>query len=154
MPLDVIQLLSKDHLEITELLDQLDEARRAEDLHRLFIEIAGRMTAHESAEQAVVYPALVAARPEAQPAAERRLGEQAEVNELLAEMRRLEPATAGFEKRAGALALELRAHFATEEERLFPQLRDAFTPAQLAELAERVTEAKRMAPAFPASPGG
>ncbi len=154
MPLDVIQLLSNDHLEITLLLDQLDEARRADDLYRLFIDIAGRMAAHESAEQLVVYPALVATRPDAGPAAERRLAEHAEVNELLAEMHRLEPATAGFEKRAGALALELRAHFATEEERLFPQLREAFSPAQLVELAERVAEAKRTAPAFPTSPAG
>jgi hemerythrin superfamily protein len=105
------------------------------------------MAAHESAEQTVVYAALVAARPEAKDAAGRRLAEQTEVNELVAEMGRLEPASAGFEKRAGALALELRAHFAAEEDRLFPQLREAFTDQQLVALADEVAEAKRRATA-------
>src|SRR5579871_2790617 len=50
MPPDVIDVLSEYHAEMTRLLDQLDEARRPEDLQRLFVEIAGRMAAHESAE--------------------------------------------------------------------------------------------------------
>jgi hypothetical protein len=76
--------------------------------------------------------------------------EHDEANSLLREMLQAGPAGLGFAKRASALILELRAHFAAEEEILFPQLRSALTPAELAQLAEDVRSAKRSASVFPA----
>ena len=45
----------------------------------------------------------------------------------------------------------LEAHFAAEEEDLFPLLRAALTADDLVVLADRAAEVRRRAPAFPAS---
>jgi hypothetical protein len=81
--------------------------------------------------------------------ARRRTDEHEEINELLAEMRSLTPAEPGFEKRAGALYVELESHFATEEEDLFACIRAAVSPAVLRELNYRIDAAETAAPPFP-----
>jgi hemerythrin superfamily protein len=147
--LDVTELLVQDHRLIDRLLEQLDIEEDPAKLTDLLARIGGELSSHEAAEQQVVFPALRAALPTAEQEALQRLGEHEEVNELIAEMRALTASTAGFGKRACALILDLRAHFAAEEESLFPRLRAVLGPEGLAELAGPVLSAERSAPAFP-----
>lgn len=146
---DAIDLLIEDHRYIEVLLERLDLSDDPAEMRGLFIRIAGDLAAHESAERDVVFPAARAAVPSGRRDVHELTGEHEEVNSLLAEMLTLDPSSAGFAKRACALVLELRAHFAEEEEVLFPALRAALEPAVLVGLATRVRAAKRSAPMFP-----
>jgi hypothetical protein len=76
----------------------------------------------------VVFPALRASVPAAGTGMVTSLEEHEEINSLLDEMLGLDPSCFGFMKRTSALILELRAHFAEEEE-LFGRLRAALDPA-------------------------
>jgi iron-sulfur cluster repair protein YtfE (RIC family) len=120
-------------------------------MRRLFARLAENLAAHEAAENDVVFPAARAAVPIGRRDVHELTEEHEEVNSLLAEMLALDPSGAGFAKRASALVLELRAHFAEEEELLFPALRVALEPAVLVGLAAGVRAAKRSAPMFPAA---
>lgn len=148
---DAIDLLIDDHRYMEALLDQLDLEDDPAEVRRLFMRIAGELAAHEAAEHDVVFPAALATVPSGRREVHELIGEHEEVNSLLAEMLALDPSGAGFAKRAGALALELRAHFTEEEELLFPALRAALEPAVLVGIATRVRAAKRSAPMFPAA---
>lgn len=148
---DAIDVLIDDHRFMEVLLDQLDVEDDPAEMRRLFARLAGELAAHESAENDVVFPAARAAVPTGRREVHKLTGEHEEVNSLLAEMLVLDPSGAGFAKRAGALVLELRAHFAEEEEVLFPALRAALEPAVLAGLANRIRAVKRTAPMFPAA---
>jgi hemerythrin superfamily protein len=148
-PHDAIEVLTRDHRDIEELLHQLDDERDPERLRLLYLRLVGLLSAHEEAERQVVFPAFRAAISVAGNESAARLGEHEEINELLAEMRGLAPDGAGFEKRTTALILELQTHFQTEEESVFPGLRAALGPDELAALGAQVEAAKRRAPAFP-----
>lgn len=146
---DVVEVLTADHQVLRELIERLDDEDDPGRTRALYLEIVAEMAAHEAAEHHVVYPALRAAVPAAEAEVHARLGEHEECNELMAEMRGLSPAGAGFAKRASALVLELEAHFAEEEDEIFPRLRAALDRDQLVALAEKVADVKRRAPAFP-----
>src|SRR5579859_5636155 len=148
-PLDVVELLIQDHRMIGQLLQELDEEERPDKQRLLYLRLVGLLSAHEEAEQEVLFPAFRSAFAAAGQEAANRLAEHEEINELLAEMRGLTPAGPGFEKRASALILELQNHFLNEEESVFPRLQAAVSHDQLLELAGRVEAVKRRAPAFP-----
>jgi iron-sulfur cluster repair protein YtfE (RIC family) len=149
-PHDVIDLLLDEHRLLDELLGRLDREDRPAEMRVLFFRIADELAAHEAAEHDVVFPAARAALPSPGHALLDLAAEHEEANSLLAEMVQLDPSGLGFVKRASALVLELRAHFAAEEELLLPQLRSALTPAELTALADDVRAVKRSAPVFPA----
>ena len=133
---DVIDVLREDHRLLRELLIRLDREDRPAEMRRLFFRIAGELAAHEAAEDQIVVPAGLAA-------------EHDEVNSLMTEMLRLNPAGFGFLKRASALVVELQDHLAEEEEVLFPRLRRLLSPGELVELAIQVRMARYGAPIFP-----
>jgi hemerythrin superfamily protein len=150
---DVVDLLIEDHRRLEGLLERLDRAQDPTELRSIYLRIVGELAAHEACEQQVVFPAL--RRAEALAVAgdtdvDACLGQHEEINSLLDEMLALDPSGFGFMKRASALLLDLRAHFAAEEQ-LFAYLRSALDPAELTTLATRARSAKASAPAFPAA---
>jgi Hemerythrin HHE cation binding domain len=148
--IDAIELLLRDHRLINGLAEQLDTVDDPAEIRRLYLRIAEELSAHEAAEQKVVFPAFRSALEMADDnTLARRMGEHEELNELLAEMRSLAPDCFGFTKRGSALLLEIEGHFLREEETVFARMRASFSADELAELGSRVLAAKQHAPAFP-----
>jgi hemerythrin superfamily protein len=146
---DVIELLTRDHQALRRLVEELDTEEEVARLRILFQLFVRNLAAHEAGEQQVVFPVYCDAVRAGSIEARRRTDEHEEINELLAEMRSLTPDDVGFEKRAGALSVELDAHFAAEEENVFPQLRASFSPGELMALGDRVRAVATTAPLFP-----
>ena len=146
--IDVTDLLLRDHRLIDGLAEQLDAADDPAEIRRLYTRIVVELTAHEAAEQEVVFPAFQAALENADDTVTNRLGEHEEMNELLAEMRSLAPDCFGFTKRGSALLLEVKAHFLREEESVFERMRATFSADELTELGRRALIAKDHSPAF------
>ena len=146
---DVIELLTRDHQTLRVLVKELDAEEQVDRLRTLFDLFVGQLAAHEAGEQQVVFPVYCDAVRAGSIEARRRTDEHEEINELLAEMRNLTPDDVGFEKRAGALSVELDAHFAAEEEDVFPELRASLSPGELMALGDRVRAIAKTAPLFP-----
>jgi hypothetical protein len=148
-PRDVIEQLTEDHRRLEALIERLDTEEDPAAMRLDFLQIVGELGAHEACEQEVVFPALRACAPAEDADTVARLGEHDEINELLSEMRGLVPSSLGFGKRASALLLELKAHFAEEEEGAFACLRSALGADELASLTDRANRVRAYAPAFP-----
>ncbi len=149
-PIDVIDLLERDHRRIDALAEELENADDPTDVRRLFLTIVEELAAHEAAEQKVLFPAfrtMVAATDDTTLA--HRMGEHEELNGLLAEMRSLAPKGFAFTKRGSALMLEVKAHFMLEEESVFAPMRETMSAEDLGELGRRALEVKQQSPAFP-----
>ena len=149
-PIDVIELLERDHRLINGLVEQLDAADDPAEIRLLYLRIVEELSSHEAAEQEVVFPAFHAAFvADGDDTLAHRMGEHEELNETLAEMRNLAPDCFAFIKRGSALLLELKGHFLIEEETVFTRMRSDFTAEALAELGRRAIIAKAHSPAFP-----
>jgi iron-sulfur cluster repair protein YtfE (RIC family) len=148
--IDVIELLERDHRSINQLVEQLDAATDPIDIRGLYLRVVEELSAHEAAEQQVLFPAF---REKFAAASDgilvTRMGEHEEMNEMLAEMRSLAPDCYAFIKRGSALLLEIKGHFQLEEETVFDRMRSAFDHQELVELGIRVTAVKQHSPAFP-----
>jgi hemerythrin superfamily protein len=143
---DAIELLLRDHRSIDRLLEQLDAVVDPAVTRRLFLRIANELAAHEAAEQEVIFPAFEAALHLAHDdTLTHRTDEHDELNELIAEMRSLEPTSFAFSKRASALLLEIKSHFASEEESVFDRMRMLFSTDELVELGARMVAVKSRA---------
>jgi hemerythrin superfamily protein len=148
-PVDVIEILERDHRMIDGLVEELDEANDASAIRGIFLRIVEALSAHETVEHEVLYPAFRAAFEGADEVLAHRLSEHDELNELLAEMRGLAPDGFAFLKRGSALLLEMQGHFQAEEQTVFDRMRRELSPDALVELGRRAVEARAHAPAFP-----
>jgi len=149
-PIDVIELLERDHRLISGLVEQLDAVDDANEIRHLYVRIVEELSSHEAVEQAVLFPAFHAAFiADGDDTLAHRMGEHEELNETLAEMSNLAPDCFAFMKRGSALLLELKGHFSIEEETVFTRMRSDFTAEALIELGREAIIAKTHAPAFP-----
>ena len=148
--IDAIELLLRDHRLIDGLAEQLDATDDPAEIRRLYLRIVEELSAHEAAEQQVVFPAFRASLEIADDdTLAHRMGEHEELNELLAEMRSLAPDGFGFTKRGSALLLEVKGHFQREEETVFARMRATFSADELAELGSRALAVKQHSPRSP-----
>jgi len=149
-PIDVIELLERDHRLINGLVEQLDAVDDANEIRHLYLRIVEELSSHEAVEQAVLFPAFHAAFiADGDATLDHRTREHEELNETLAEMSTLPPNSFAFIKRGSALLLELKGHFLIEEETVFTRMRSGFTAEALIELGRRAIIAKAHCPAFP-----
>jgi hemerythrin superfamily protein len=148
-PIDIIELLERDHREIDRLVSELDDADDVATIRRIFLHIVDELSAHEAVEHEVLYPAFEAAVAGAGDVLAHRISEHEELNELLDEMRGLAPDGFAFLKRGSALLLEMQGHFLAEEQTVFDRMRRELSPEALVELGRRATLARAHAPAWP-----
>jgi hypothetical protein len=141
---NVIDLLENDHRRIAELAAQLDATTDTDVVRELYVRIVDALTAHEAIENEVLFPAFRemsgSDRDLQLDTLEQRLGEHEELNQVLAEMRRLDPRDYAFIKRGSALLLEVEGHFAREEGSVFAAMRANMPTERLADLARRARQ--------------
>jgi hemerythrin superfamily protein len=148
MPSDVLVLLEQDHKAAKALLerfDQIPETGRAE----YFCEVVQTLVGHEVAEELVVYPTIREDAPNGGKVADARLAEQAEAEQLLAEMERLDPASSAFTNKFQKLRDAVLRHATAEESTAFELLKTFTTVTRLDELGDRYTRAKNSGPTHP-----
>jgi hemerythrin superfamily protein len=148
-PTDVVELLIQDHRDLNRLLGGLDQETRPAEIQKLFSAVLAAIAGHETAEESIVFPSLIGLTSLTSGAGDGVLAQHDEINQMLADMRFLDPAGVGFEKRSSALVLQLRRHFEAEEEVLFPILVEAFSAEERAEMGRAVLAAKASPPVFP-----
>jgi len=148
MASDVLVLLDQDHHAAEALLKRFDEipvSGRAE----YFCEVVQTLVGHEVAEELVVYPTIREDAPSGGQVVDARLAEQAEAEELLAEMEKLDPASAAFTSKFQKLRDSVLGHAKAEELTAFELLKNSSTVTRREELGARFQKAKASAPTHP-----
>lgn len=143
----LIDRLRHDHEELRTLLARIEDTP-ADERGALFEEILTVLSAHEAAERAIVRPLTLEA-PQGRRVADSLIREEQLLEEELARMEDLDPASDGFLNALRQLRVSVEDHVVHEEEVEFPRLADTFGREELEVLAERYDRFERVGPTRP-----
>jgi hypothetical protein len=133
MGTDAVTLIQDDHRLLESLFQRLQAGEG--DRRALVDEVAARLTAHATAEEEEVYPALTAAEPDEEAEVEHAYREHDEAVHLLVKVVNLVESP-HFEQALDELVEAVRHHVEEEEDEVLPALRDAVDARTLARLGE------------------
>ncbi|MFJ8849336.1 hemerythrin domain-containing protein [Streptomyces sp. NPDC102437] len=147
---NVIAELIIDHREVDGLFAKI-EAQPAGDAQRrkLADELTIELVRHSVAEEMYLYPAVRKHVEDGDVIADKELSDHAQVEQHLKDLEGMAADDPQFDPLVAQLKLEVSGHVRDEEDRLFPLLAAACTPAALDELGDKVRTAKKMAPTRP-----
>lgn len=149
--MDAIALLKADHKTVETLFRKFEKAgSNAKKLKRRLVDqIVRELAIHAVIEEQVFYPAVRAKAAKLNDRVLEALEEHHVAKWLLKELENLPPEAERFNAKVKVLMESIRTHVAEEESELFPQVRKAFTPRELKDMAQALMVAKKAAPTRP-----
>jgi hemerythrin superfamily protein len=136
-------LLRQQHEQVKSMFAELFTLQ-GEHRQELFDCLRATLAAHETAEEMVLYPMARAAG--AGEIVDRRVQEEDEAKTALAELEKLDANASEFDAKLRAFHADVLKHATAEETELFPVLEQKLSPAELAQAADRIRTAEKMAP--------
>jgi hemerythrin-like domain-containing protein len=154
MSTDAITLLKADHKEVKQLFRQFESAgatatKRKGEIVSKIIEL---LTIHTYIENEVMYPEVRRLLPDVEEDVLESYEEHHVADVLCTELFAMNPDAERFDAKAMVLIESVRHHIEDEEGEWFPKVRAGVGRKQLAELGQRMLEAKERAPHSPAQP--
>jgi hypothetical protein len=151
---DVIDVLTTDHHEVLDLLQQIKVTTNTEERRDLADTVISELVRHSVAEEMYVYPAMRKHLPDGEEAVEHDIEEHKELEKTMKKLERVSADDAEFTQLLGELETILRDHVQDEESEQFPGLRAQVPREELVEMATKVEAAKKIAPtrAHPLAP--
>jgi hemerythrin superfamily protein len=146
---DVIDVLTMDHREATDLIGQIKGSADAEQRRDLTDTVISELVRHSVAEEMYVYPVMREHLPNGEEVVSQDIAEHKELERIMKDLEAADPVGPGFAELIGELERTLRDHVHDEEDQQFPQLRTLVPADKLVELAGKVETAKRLAPTRP-----
>lgn len=144
-----VDLLQQDHERIRRLLD-IVERQGAAAPRSVLDDLVSRLSAHATAETSYLYPfAAEHLGDEGSEMAKQFRLDHEEIAMDLYRLEKLPMGVEGFVTELGKLLDDTRHHLQEEEARLFPSLRSAVGPEELAGLGPRLAAAEAGAPQRP-----
>jgi hemerythrin superfamily protein len=144
---DAVRFLQDQHDTIRELFSSV--ASTAGDERREVFEPLVRLLAvHETAEEMVVYP-TIRSTPEGEAIAKARMEEEDEAKKQLADLEKLDPASAEFTQLFTTIRAAVESHAEAEEREVFPLLERITDDEQLQRLGGALRAAEGIAPTHP-----
>ena len=149
--MDAIALLKADHKMVETLFRRFERAgRNARKMKRRLVDqIVRELAVHAAIEEQVFYPTVRSKGGKLEEMILLALEEHHVAKWTLKELEDLPPDAERFEAKVLVLMETIRNHIAEEEREIFPQVRKAFTPAELKAMAQTLIVAKRAAPTRP-----
>ncbi len=142
---DVVTRVRRQHDTIRRLFDDVEKAspaRRAE----AFQPLVRLLAVHETAEEIVVYPALVLAGPDARAIIRARKAEEDQAKKDLADLEGIDAGSREFLTRLRAFRADVEAHAEAEETDVLPLLDEQRAPHELRLMDLSFTTAQWIAP--------
>ncbi|WP_083681814.1 hemerythrin domain-containing protein [Archangium sp. Cb G35] len=149
--MDAIALLKADHKTVETLFRKFEQAgRNAKKLKRKLVDqIVRELAIHALIEEQILYPSIRTRATTLEDQVLEALEEHHVAKWLLKELENLPPEAERFDAKVKVLIENIRTHVTEEERTLFPQVRKAFSPQELRDMAEALMLAKRAAPTRP-----
>jgi hemerythrin-like domain-containing protein len=160
--MDAITLLVDEHRSLERLFEEYETTseRAVRTRQTLADRITAELLVHVELEEQLFYPTVIALVPSLTGDILEDYEEQHIVRWTLAELRHLTAEHPRFHPKASVLIDHVRLHQATEEQDLFPAVRESIDPDTLHELGTRIQELRPHIPTRPhplpeaATPGG
>lgn len=126
---NVLEILTSQHREVDDLLEKIEQGKG--DQQALFMELADKLAAHAAAEEKVFYPAVMS--EQTSELLHESVEEHLAVKRVLADLITMDIDDEEFDAKLSVLKEQVSHHAHEEEEgKLFPQLRAALSPDELA----------------------
>jgi hemerythrin superfamily protein len=146
---DVVDVLTADHREVTELLGRIARTTDAGQRRDLADTVISELVRHSVAEEMFVYPAMREHLPDGDEAVEHDTQEHKELERTMKELEAVAPTDSRFDELLDQLRRILADHVQDEEKEQFPQLRARVPRERLVTMAGQVEAAKQVAPTRP-----
>jgi hemerythrin superfamily protein len=146
---DVVDILTTDHHEAIDLLQQIKISTDAEERRDLADTVISELVRHSVAEEMYVYPAMKKYLPDGDQAVDHDVEEHKELEKTMKKLESVDAQSSDFTQLLGDLENILRDHVRDEEDEQFPQLRAQVPREELIEIGEKVENAKKLAPTRP-----
>jgi hypothetical protein len=148
--MDATVLLTYEHRCLEELFDEFLQADTSDETRgRLAGRIVRAVAVHAGIEDAVLHPAMVECLPNGAALADLARQEHRRDLRLLASLPDPDVDRQGWRTTLELVIERTRTHAADEEARLLPALVDAIGPDGMADLGERLEQARRAVPTTP-----
>jgi hemerythrin superfamily protein len=146
---DVVDILTTDHHEVLDLLQQIKITTDAEERRDLADTVISELVRHSVAEEMYVYPAMKKYLPDGDEAVDHDVEEHKELEQTMKKLESVEAQSGEFAQLLGELEDILRDHVSDEENEQFPQLRVQVPREELIDIGGKVENAKKLAPTRP-----
>ena len=146
---DVVDILTADHREMIELLEEIEQTADPEDRRSLADAVIAEVVRHSIAEELFVYPVYEREVPNGKDEVEHDKEEHQELEEVMKELEGLDAASAEFIATVKRFKELLDHHADDEEADQFPKLREHVSAEDLVDLGRKVEAAKKIAPTRP-----
>src|SRR5205809_122355 len=142
------ELLRQQHQTVQQLLSQFVPSSGS-DRGDLFDCLQATLAVHETAEEMVVYPVLRGINDQGRQIAEKRINEESEAKDVLAQLEKLGVDDPGFEPHFEQFRTSVLEHAEAEEAEVFPMLEAHVEGEKLQKMATSIRLAEKMAPTHP-----
>jgi len=146
---DVVDILTTDHHEVLDLLQQIKITANSEERRGLADAVISELVRHSVAEEMYVYPAMKKYLPDGDQAVDHDVEEHKELEQTMKKLESVDAQSPEFAQLLGELEDILRDHVSDEENEQFPQLRAQVPREELIEIGGKVENAKKLAPTRP-----
>jgi hemerythrin superfamily protein len=146
---DVVDVLTTDHNEVQDLLQQIKTSTNTEERRDLADTVISELVRHSVAEEMFVYPAMRKHLPDGEEAVEHDIKEHKELELTMKKLEAVSAEDPEFDQLLRQLETVLRDHVRDEEAEQFPGLRAQVPREELVEIAKKVEAAKKIAPTRP-----
>jgi hemerythrin superfamily protein len=143
---DVIRVLLLQHARIRDLFDEIGRAS-GDAKQDAFDELRALLAVHETAEEMVLRP--VTERTAGAEVAKERNDEEAEANEVLKKLERLDVGSAEFDRELTSFQQSVDEHAEAEENDEFPAIMEACNADERVTLGRRIRAVESLAPTHP-----
>jgi hemerythrin-like domain-containing protein len=141
--MNAIELLIRDHEEAASMMDQLETADKGDRSARdTFLQLKNALTLHTQVEEQVFYSALKN-HEETSDMIPESLEEHREVDEILAEMSRLNPGNDDFMDKLTELRDSVEHHVEEEQNEMFPKAERILGESRLQEMGRQMQQMKQ-----------
>lgn len=146
----MISTLTEDHQKVENAFNKFENGQLATQQRRdLADHIITELVRHSVAEEQYLYPTARKTLANGDQVADHEIAEHTEAERLMKQLENADPTSPEFTDLGNQLIAAIRHHVHDEENDLFPKLREACDPRQLAELGEKIQQTKQTAPTRP-----
>jgi hemerythrin superfamily protein len=136
--MNITEVISMDHRKVDTLFMEIENTDNPQKLQEFFGQLYKDLSVHAEAEEQVVYPAVRSYYSDIQELYD----EQAEMKQMLAQIKALNPSASNFKEQIKQLKAAVQAHVKEEENDMFPHIRRNLSEAQMEQMATQFKAAK------------
>jgi hypothetical protein len=146
---DVVDILTTDHQEVLDLLQQIKITTGTEERRDLSNTVISELGRHSVTEEMYVYAAMKKHLPDGDEAADHDVEEHKELEQTMKKLESVDAQSREFAELLRELEDILRDHVSDEENEQLPQLQTQVPREELIEIAGKVENAKKLTPTRP-----